>query len=366
MNTAFAPLPVGTEVLKNRIVMSPMTRSRAYGADFSATEDMATYYAQRAGAGLIVTEGIQPSIIGQGYPHTPGLHSQIQIEAWRTVTDAVHAAGGLIFAQLMHAGRVGHPGNYSRPMTPVAPSPIQASGQIFTAEGKRDFVVPDELTTEEIELTVQDFVTAARNAITAGFDGVELHGANGYLLHQFLSTNANLREDQFGGSAQNRVRLVVETTRAVAGAIGADKTAIRLSPANPLNDIEEADFTETYPIVLKELDGLGLAYLHVLESTAPDFTPTLRSLWSGVFMLNPATPGGRTGPEHLSLVEDGATDLISFGQLFIANPDLPERLEAGAVLESPDMTKAYGGDHRGYTDYSTLTDAGLDAAADPR
>jgi len=359
MPSAFDPIQLGNLTLKNRIVMSPMTRSRAYGPDASPTDDMVTYYSQRAGAGLIVTEGTQPSVIGQGYLNTPGLHSDVQVRAWRLVTDAVHAEGGVIFAQLMHTGRIGHPSIYAQPQLPVGPSAVRAAGRVFTASGMQDFVVPRELTSAEVERTIEDFAAAARNAISAGFDGVELHGANGYLLHQFLSTNANRRTDRWGGSPSNRVRMVIETTRAVADAIGPDRTALRLSPANTLNDIVEDDHRETYPLVLDALDGLGMAYLHVLESRDPEFTPLLRQAWRGVFMLNPGTPGSHTGPEHLALIEDGAADLVSFGQLFIANPDLPERLMIGAPLATPDMTKAYGGDSRGYTDYPTMSEASL-------
>jgi N-ethylmaleimide reductase len=359
MPSAFSPIQVGNRTLKSRIVMSPMTRNRAYGPDSSPTDDMVAYYSQRAGAGLIVTEGTQPSVVGQGYPNTPGLHSETQVRAWRRVTDAVHAEDGVIFAQLMHTGRVGHPSTYAHPQTPVGPSAVRAAGKIFTAAGMQDFVVPRALTSPEIEQTVGDFAAAARNAVSAGFDGVELHGANGYLLHQFLSTNANQRTDRWGGSPLNRVSMVVETTRAVADAIGASRTALRLSPANSLNDIVEDDYRDTYPLVLSALDNLGLAYLHVLESRDPEFTPVLREGWSGVFMLNPATPASHTGPEHLALIETGAADLVSFGRLFIANPDLPERLMLGAQLATPDMTKAYGGDSHGYTDYPIMHEAAL-------
>lgn len=357
MANAFDPIHLGDVTLRNRIVMSPMTRSRAYGPLRSPTDDVVTYYAQRSGAGLIVTEGTQPSVIGQGYPDTPGLHSDVQVEAWRKVTRAVHDRGGIIFAQLMHTGRIAHPSSYPRPMSPVGPSATGADGQIFTPHGLQDFVQPRELTATEIATTVSDFAQAARNAMAADFDGVEIHGANGYLLHQFLSTNANQRTDRWGGSAVNRIRMTVETTRAVADAIGASRTALRLSPANPLNDIVEDDHRQTYLLLLREIDRLGLAYLHVLESTDPDFTSHMRRSWSGAFMLNPATPAGRTGPQHLHLITDGAADLVSFGKLFIANPDLSERLRTGADLASPDMSKAYGGDHRGYTDYPALTDS---------
>lgn len=363
MTSAFEPIQVGPYELKNRIVMSPMTRSRAYGNGFSPTPLMAEYYAQRAGAGLIVTEGTQPSVIGQGYPNTPGLHSDLQVDGWRRVTDAVHARGGVIFAQLMHTGRMGHPTNYTTPTTPVGASAVRAAGRIYTPSGPQDLVTPEPLTAEQIQETIEDFAAAAKNAMRAGFDGVELHGANGYLLHQFLSTNANQRDDEWGGSATNRSRLIIETVRAVASAIGAERTALRISPANPLGDIAEADYTQTYPIVLDAIGGLGLAYLHVLESTAPEFTATLRAAWNGVLMVNPATPGGHTSEEQLQLIEDGATDLISFGQLFIANPDLVERLATGAPLALPDLSKAYGGDERGYTDYPTLSESSTQTAA---
>ncbi|MFC8662002.1 alkene reductase [Streptomyces sp. NPDC057199] len=353
MTTAFDPIKVGSHELKNRIAMAPMTRSRAYGPEQSPTALAAEYYAQRAGAGLIVTEGTQPNVIGQGYPFTPGLHNDTQVQAWRAVTDAVHAQGGVIFAQLMHTGRVGHPDNYSEPLTPVGPSAVQAAGQIFTPEGMKDFVVPREMTPDEIGQTVEDFVSAARNAIAAGFDGVELHGANGYLLQQFLSTNANTRTDAWGGSPRNRARFTIDVVEAVTAAIGAARTALRISPANPFNDIAEDDYTETYPLLLEAINPLGLAYLHVMETTAPHFTPVLRRAWDGVFVLNPATPNSRTGTEELRLIDNGTADIVSYGQLFISNPDLPHRLAIGAPLTEADMTKAYAGDHTGYTDYPT-------------
>jgi N-ethylmaleimide reductase len=350
MTTAFDPIKLGELELKHRIAMAPMTRSRAYGPGQSPTETTVEYYAQRAGAALIVTEGTQPSVIGQGYPDTPGLHSDEQVRAWRKVTDAVHERGGVIFAQLMHTGRVGHPDNYPGGLTPLGPSAVRAGGQIFTSGGLKDLVVPREMTQGEIRQTVEDFAAAARNAIEAGFDGVELHGANGYLLHQFLATNTNLRGDGWGGSPANRIRLTVEVASAVAGAIGASRTGLRISPASVNNDIVEDDYVRTYPLLLEALEPLGLAYLHVMEAD-PGFTPVLRAAWSGVFVLNPATPGSRTGVEHLRLIEEGAADIVTFGQLFIANPDLPDRLAAGVPLTEADLSKAYGGGAAGYVDY---------------
>lgn len=357
--TAFTPTTAGSLRPRNRIVMSPMTRSRAFGT--RATAEMATYYAQRAGAGLIITEGIQPSPVGQGYPDTPGLHAPDQVDAWRQVTGAVHAVGGTIVAQLMHTGRLGHPSTTEAAdrgrLTPVGPSPVRAAGQLFTPSGLQDHVVPRELTGAEIAATVADFASAARNAIAAGFDGVEIHGANGYLLHQFLSTNANQRTDRWGGSLQNRVRFTLEVVAAVTDAVGADRTGLRISPANGLGDTVEADHTLTYTHLVRELSLHELAYLHLVEAGDPQLTPVLRDLWPGTLILNPATPDPLDHPNRLKLADAGAADLISFGRLFISNPDLVDRLAAGSALRLPDMSKAYGGDHRGYTDYPTLTDS---------
>jgi N-ethylmaleimide reductase len=354
MSTVFDPIAVGGVELKNRIVMSPMTRSRAYGPGATPTPSMAEYYGQRADAGLIITEGTQPSVIGQGYPNTPGLHSDEQVTAWRTVTDAVHANGGVIFAQLMHTGRVGHPSLLPAGMVPVGPSAVAPAGEVFTLDGMQPYVVPDELDEKQITQTVLDFAQAARNAIAAGFDGVEVHGANGYLLHQFLSTNANLRTDRWGGSVANRIRLTLRVVDAVAAAIGADRVGLRISPANPLNDIHEDDYHDTYRALVDGLASKNLAYLHVMEVGDRDFTNELRRRFGGTFILNPATPGSITGPGEIGLVEDGTADLVAFGAAFLANPDLPRRLAEGAPLNTPDRATFYGGDERGYTDYPAL------------
>ncbi|MFD9204258.1 alkene reductase, partial [Streptomyces anthocyanicus] len=232
MTTAYDPIDLSGTPLANRIVMAPMTRSRA-GAGGVPTDLSVEYYAQRASAGLIVTEGVQPSVVGQGYPDTPGLHSAEQIAAWRRVTDAVHAAGGRIFAQLMHAGRIGHPSLLPDGLVNVGASPVRAEGQVYTHEGPLDFVTPRELTGDEVRATIGEFVTAARAAVEAGFDGVELHGANGYLIHQFLAPGSNHRTDEWGGPVENRIRFAAEAVKAVAAEIGAGRTAIRLSPGNP-------------------------------------------------------------------------------------------------------------------------------------
>ena len=354
MRTAFDSFDLGGKRLANRIVMAPMTRSRAYGPGASPTAMTAEYYAQRAGAGLIVTEGTQPSQAGQGYPNTPGLHSAEQIEAWRAVTDAVHRAGGVIYAQLLHTGRIGHPSLLPDGLHPSAPSAVTPRGQVFTHDGPKDFVAPKELTEFEIDRTIDDFAAAARNAMTAGFDGVELHGGNGYLIHQFLATNANRRTDGWGGSVEGRVRFGVELATAVADTIGAERLGIRLSPGVTNNDIAEDDPAATYDALFARLAPLGLGHVHLMEGPDRDLTHRLRKQWPGVFILNPYTEGEPTGPEALGLIEDGTADLIAFGALFLANPDLPARIAAGGPYNAPDSTTFYGGDDRGYTDYPAI------------
>lgn len=353
MTTAFDPIDLAGTPLANRIVMAPMTRSRA-GEGGTATELTAAYYAQRASAGLIVTEGIQPSVVGQGYPFTPGLHSVEQVASWRKVTDAVHAEGGRIFAQIMHAGRIGHPVLLPDGLVPVAPSPVRAAGQVYTHEGPKDFVEPHELTDAEIRQTIADFVSASRNAIEAGFDGVELHGANGYLIHQFLAPNTNLRTDGWGGSDEGRIRFAVEVVKAVAAEIGGARTGLRISPSNGYNDIDEPAPDAVYTALAQEIEPLGLAYLHILEG-APirDLTLALRKVFTGPVLIN-VHSDGPTGPDHLTVIEDGIADLISYGALFLANPDLPARLKAGGPFNAPDPSTFFGGDAQGYTDYPAL------------
>jgi N-ethylmaleimide reductase len=350
---AFDPITVAGRRLSNRIAMAPMTRSRAPGG--LVPELAAEYYAQRATAGLIISEGTQPSVVGQGYPFTPGLHGTEQVAAWRKVTDAVHAAGGTIFAQLLHTGRIGHPDLLPDGLVPVAPSPVRARGQLFTPGGMREFVTPRELTEADIRQTIADHVAAARNAVDAGFDGVELHGANGYLIHQFLAPTTNLRADRWGGSVTGRIRFAVEVVTAVAGAIGSARTALRLSPGGPANDMHEPDPAEVYQALVRRIATLDLAYLHVLEAGDRELTLTLRREFGGTFVLNPHTGERPTGPEELALVEDGTADLIAFGRLFLANPDLPHRLARGGPFNAADEATFYGGDAAGYTDYPSLS-----------
>jgi N-ethylmaleimide reductase len=359
--SAFDPIDLGELRLPNRIVMAPMTRSRAHGPSLSPTPMTAEYYTQRASAGLIITEGTQPSVTGQGYPATPGLHNATQVAAWRAVTESVHAAGGRIFAQLLHTGRIGHPSLLPDGLVPVAPSAVAAAGSVFTPQGPRPFVSPRPLSGQDVEDTMGDFVRAARNAMAAGFDGVEVHGANGYLVHQFLAPATNRRTDAWGGSLGNRIRFPVELMHAIAAAIGPHRAALRLSPGNPFNDMSEPDPEPTYRALVEALRPMDLAYLHLIEVGDRALTRRLRTAFDGPFMLNPHTGARPTRHYELALIEDGTADLISYGALFLANPDLPRRLASGGPYNTPDRASFYGGDERGYTDYPRA-----DSAATPR
>ncbi len=354
VTTAFDPIELGGNRLRNRIVMAPMTRSRAYGPGLSPTASTAAYYAQRASAGLIVTEGTQPSVVGQGYPDTPGLHSAEQLAGWRRVTDAVHEAGGRIFVQLMHTGRIGHRSLLPDGLRPVSASAVRPKGSVYTAQGPQDFEEPQELTEDEILRTVEDHAAAARNAVAAGFDGVEVHAANGYLAHQFLAPNSNLRTDGWGGSPERRARFAAELVTAVADAIGAERTGLRISPGNALGDIDEPDPEPAYTALLAALEPVGPGYLHIMETGERSLTLELRKRFAGALILNARTAGRPSGPEELALIEDGTADLVSYGALFLANPDLPERLRAGGPFNVPDRATYYGGGERGYTDYPAL------------
>ncbi|GIH68084.1 alkene reductase [Sphaerimonospora thailandensis] len=352
MPDLFETVRLGRLCLPNRLVMAPMTRSRADRRGVPGAE-AARYYAQRATAGLIITEGVQPSLAGQGYPGTPGLHTDEQVEGWRAVTEAVHAAGGRIFAQLMHVGRIGHPSLNG--LQPVAPSPVPAAGRIFTSAGHRELPVPRELGAAEVRATIGDFARAARRAADAGFDGVELHGGNGYLIHQFLSSVTNRRRDPYG---RDRGRFVIELCEAVAEAIGGDRMGLRVTPGNPCNDMTEDDVEETYPALAAALAPLGLGYVHL--AGVPAGTPLalrVRAAWPGTLVAAPSTggafpaDGGRAEGERW--LRHGA-DLVAFGRAFLANPDLAERLRSGAPLNRPDPATYYGGGERGYTDYSSV------------
>ncbi len=341
--------------LPNRLVMAPLTRNRAE-ADGTPTPLMATYYAQRASAGLIIAEASTPNPVGQTYPNITAVHSPAHVAGWRQVTDAVRDAGGRMFLQLQHGGRVGHPATSG--LTPVAPSPVALPETIFTPEGHRPAVVPREMTAEDIRTTVADFAKAARNAIDAGFEGVEVHSANGHLLHQFLAANTNLRTDGYGGPVADRIRFTAEVTEAVAAEIGAGRVGLRISPGNTVNGIAEGETEELYPALAERLGGLGLAYLHL--GYADPETPVyrkMRAAWPGVIIANPvleeiSTEGVRRASE--ALLAAGA-DLIALGRPFLANPDLVTRLRLGAPLnEMRDRYFMYVGGAAGYTDYPAL------------
>ncbi|MFF0766513.1 alkene reductase [Streptomyces sp. NPDC003328] len=355
MTTAFEPITIGATTASNRVFMAPMTRNRAT-LDGLATDIMVEYYTQRSDAGLIITEGIQPSPVGQGYISTPGLHSAEQVAAWRPITDAVHAAGGTIFAQLMHTGRIGH--SLLTGLTPVAPSAVKAPGHCYTAEGPVDNIAPRELTEEEILQTIEDHATAARNAIEAGFDGVEIHGANGYLLQQFLSDNVNLRTDRWGGSVENRVRFPAEVVKAVAAAIGADRVGLRISPGNNDQDIVENNPAELYTTLLNALSDLPLAYVHMRETKADrDLTRKMRAAWSGPFVLNPMYDVDAPHKAVTEVFDDGVADAVAFARPFLSNPDLIARIKTEGPYNTADPNSFYGGGAEGYTDYPTATSA---------
>ncbi|MDQ7808629.1 alkene reductase [Amycolatopsis sp. A133] len=350
MTSLFDRYEAGDLILPNRVVMAPMTRVRA-AAGGLATPSMATYYAQRATAGLIVSEGVQPSPAGQSNPGTPGLHTDEQVASWRPVTAAVHANGGRIFAQIMHGGRVSHPDTTG--LRPVGPSAVPAAGEVFTPSGPQPAPVPRALETAEVPEHARSYAEAARRAVDAGFDGVELHGANGYLISQFLSSNANLRTDRYGGSVANRIRFAVEATAATADAVGGARTGIRLSPGGTFWGVEENDVLELYPALLRELSRLELAYVHLEATVDEDVLLELRRLWPGTLVVNPTVPMGpkQTGRAEADHWLGLGADLIGFGRAFIANPDLVERLRTGLPLAPVDEATYYQGGDTGYLTY---------------
>lgn len=355
LRPVLSPVQVGALALPNRVVLAPLTRNRAAGTLPNAL--MAEYYAQRASGGLLIAEATQIVPEGQGYPDTPGIHSDAQVAGWRLVTDAVHARGGRIALQLWHVGRISHPSLIGT--TPVAPSAIRPAGQVFTTAGMQDYVTPRALETAELPGVVAAYAHAARQAKAAGFDAVEVHGANGYLLDQFLRSGTNHRTDAYGGSVENRARLLLEVVDAVVAIWGADRVGVRLSPFNPFNDISDADPAATFGYVAAELGRRGLAYLHVIEpvaaghpmgSTHGRISPALKRAFGGPFMAN----GGYDAARADAAITAGEADLVSFGVLFLANPDLPARFAADAPLNAPDTTTFYGGGARGYTTYPAL------------
>lgn len=358
-NALLSPFQLGALSLKNRVVMAPLTRNRS--PDTIPTDLNVTYYAQRASAGLIITEGTQISDRAVGYPATPGIHSKAQIAGWRKVTDAVHDRGGKIVCQLWHCGRVSHPSLLPDAMLPHAPSAIQPEGQAITASGMQDFVTPHAVTLDEIHQIIADYRHAAECAKQAGFDGVEVHSANGYLLDQFLRDGTNTREDEYGGSRPNRTRLLLEVLHVVCDVWGADRVGVRLSPVQPFNDIRDTDPESTFRHVVSAINPFGLAYLHVTRmgedapgAAGPFFDPdSLKALWNGAYMTN----SGFDQHSANTVIENGQADLVAFGQAYIANPDLVERFAENASLNTPDPDTFYGGDAHGYTDYPSLAES---------
>lgn len=364
----FRPVELGRYGLPHRMVMAPLTRSRARQPGNVPSPLNACYYAQRASAALIVSEATQVSQQGQGYAWTPGIHSPEQVEGWRGITDAVHQAGGLIFLQLWHVGRISHPCLQPDGMLPVAPSALKPAGQAFIENDKGEgelvpFVTPRALQIEEMPYIVRQYVRGARNALSAGFDGVEIHAANGYLLDQFINSSTNQRADRYGGAIENRARLLIEVVEAVSEVWDTDRVGVRLSPLGTFNDISDDDPETTFGYIAKKLSDYRLAYLHLVnpavaaieQGTEPDPRATrmldlLRENYRGTLVL----AGGFDQDTAEAWLEQGKADLIAFGRKFIANPDLPERFRSRAPLNADDPSTYYGGGAKGYTDYPTL------------
>ena len=358
MSLLYSPAKVGSLTLKNRLVMSPMTRSRALGNVPDAL--MVEYYKQRASsAGLIITEGTSPSPNGLGYPRIPGIYSAAQVAGWKNVTEAVHVVGTKIFVQLMHTGRVGHPNNLPSGASVVGPSAVVATGEMFTdAEGPKPHPTPKAMSEADVKTAIGEFEHAAKNAVAAGFDGIELHGANGYLLEQFFRPNSNTRTDAYGGSVENRARFVTDVVKATGAAIGTNKVGIRLSPFGVFNDMPlypelEADYT----YLARALNDTGLLYVHLVDHSAmgapavpQSIKDTFREVFKGVVILS----GGYDAARAEADLAAGRADLIAVGRPLLANPDLVERWKSGAPLNAPDMNTFYTPGAKGYTDYPVL------------
>ena len=368
MTKLFDPLTIGSLTLPNRIIMAPLTRMRAKQPGNVPHELNAEYYAQRASAGLIISEATQISQQGQGYPSTPGIHSPEQVEGWKLVTDAVHKAGGRIFLQLWHVGRISHSSHQPDGALPVAPSAIAAENSgTYTADWKETpILVPRALETDEIPGIVADYKAGANNAKAAGFDGVEVHGANGYLLDQFLQNGSNVRTDHYGGSIENRARLLLEVVDAVIEVWGKDRVGVRLSPFNVFNGMKDSDPVKLFPYVLRELDMRGVAFVDLIEPRAAlssmqdhniEDTPHAASLFHDVINNTVLiSAGGHTPDSAYEYTENNLADAVAFGRHFISNPDLPERIREFAPLTPYDRATFYGGDTKGYTDYLPLSE----------
>ncbi|TGE16100.1 alkene reductase [Hymenobacter elongatus] len=361
----FTPFTMGALTLPNRLVLAPMTRSRAKNDGSVPTDSTVEYYTQRASAGLLITEGSQISPQGVGYIYTPGIYSAAQVAGWKKVTDSVHAAGGRIFMQIWHVGSISHP-TFHNGELPVAPSAVKPTNvQAFTGRGMEEIPTPRALETAEVKAIVEDFRRAAENAKAAGFDGVEIHGANGYLVDQFIQDGTNQRTDEYGGSVENRARFALEVVQAASAVFGADRVGIRLSPTGAVGGINDSDRLATFSYVTEQLNKLGLAYLHVIEALPghpmaaqpgqEPVGPHLRKIFTGPFLLN----GGYTQQTAEAALENKEADMIAFGIPYIANPDLVERYQQGAALNTPDPATFYGGDDEGYIDYPALTEAAV-------
>ncbi len=358
--TIFDPIAFGCIACDNRIVMAPLTRGRA-SREAVPTDLMVEYYVQRASAGLIIAEATAISEQGYGWYHAPGIWNDAQVAGWKKITDAVHDAGGKMVLQLWHMGRVSHPDFHADGSLPVAPSAIALEGEVRTPEGKKPFVTPRALEADEIPGIVQDYVAAAKRAIEAGFDGVEIHAANGYLLDSFLRDGANKRDDAYGGSIENRARFLLEVVDAVTNAIGADKIGVRVSPTNPKHDMDDSDPESLFSYVAEKLDKFGLAYFHVMEPLPGHMLadpkgrcvlPHIRENYSGPLITN----GNYDVEKGNAALTNGEADAIAYGVPFIANPDLVERFKGGAVLNKPDPDTFYSEGPQGYTDYPALKD----------
>lgn len=353
----FAPVSLGKLTLSNRLVMSPMTRSRAEGNVPNAL--MVAYYEQRASAGMIITEGTSPSPDGLGYARIPGIFSDVQVAGWKRVTDAVHARGGHVFVQLMHTGRVGHPLNLPAGAELIAPSALAAPGQMYTdQQGMQPHPVPRAMTEHDLGATRNEFVQAAKNAVSAGFDGVELHGANGYLLEQFISPHTNARTDAYGGSVEKRIRFVLEVAKSVCDSIGGDRVGIRLSPYGANAGMAPYAATdETHLLLVHKLAATGMQYVHVVDHSAMgapavpvELKKALRKAWPRTFIAS----GGFDRGKAEAVLNAGAADLVAFGRPFLANPDLVARLEKNLPLNAPDFKTFYTPGAKGYTDYPSV------------
>lgn len=355
MSDLFSPIKLGSIAMSNRMVMAPLTRNRS-SMEGVPQDINVTYYEQRATAGLIVTEATPISMMGHGYPLLPGIYTDAQVEGWKKVTDAVHAKGGKIVIQLWHVGRISHP-SLLNGATPVAPSAVKPAGKAFTFNGLGDYVEPRALDASELPGIVADYVQASKSAIKAGFDGVEIHSANGYLLDQFLRDCSNKRSDIYGGSIENRARLLMEVTKAVVEAIGSDKVGLRLSPVNPFNDMSDSNPQALFNYVTEQLNQFKLAYLHVVEGgihgggvADPFDFDTMRKLCKSPYMANLSYDKARGN----AAIACGHADAVAYGVPFIANPDLVERFRKDAPLNEADSKSFYGGTEKGYTDYPTL------------